>query len=178
MPDIWFYLQEHYTRSQEVSPGVVILHRDEPRTRHWVMHTEKISTGRQVLPIRHDADIALGQLAWPSNADFLRLRLKLRYPFWWNFLKPSRISITVYLSDGTARTLLALVKPNQPSDVWLFPWDEQQLMNYFAPDGENWRSGRPAISRLSLRVSKFDWLSVVPKSVTVEQIDAATVSLN
>ena len=53
------------------------------------------------------------------------------------------------------------------------------MAEYFSNDESDWRTrNRPALVSVQLLVTPFDWLSVVPNSVTVESIDAVQVSFS
>ena len=69
------------------------------------------------------------------------------------------------------------MQPNRNNDIWIYPWDDKQMGDYFLPDKSQWRSGnRPAITAMTLLVTPIDWLSVVPRSVVIESVGAVRLN--
>jgi hypothetical protein len=116
----------------------------------------------------------LGTPDWPaSGADFLRLRLKIDYGPLWKLRKPERMQLEIMRADGSRELKYFIAEPNVATDVWIYPWTEQDLENYFQADESAWRTGsRPAIVGLRLFLTPLDWVSQTPQSVTIEAADA------
>jgi hypothetical protein len=125
------------------------------------------------------AAIELGAPEWPSGgADFLRLRLKLRYGPPWKLRKPERLQLEITRADGSRSLRTFVVEPNVETDVWFYPWDEADLARYFEPNEDAWRaSPRPAITNLRLIASPLDWFSQRPESLTVSAADAVRLHM-
>ena len=50
--------------------------------------------------------------------------------------------------------------------------------SYFPADESEWRPfSQPAVVGVRLFITPFDWISVVPESVSVEQVDAVRASI-
>jgi hypothetical protein len=179
-PDVWFWVLRNYRADQPLAPGVVGLLRDGTRDSRLTMAPYPLSLPARTYTLDQPTTaIGLGAPAWPSTgADFLRLRLKVAYGPLWKLRKPERLQLEITRADGS-RTLRAfVVEPNVSSEIWIYPWDEADLMRYFDNDESAWRNGaRPAITNLRLLVSPFDWFSQPARSVTVEGGDAVRVGL-
>ncbi len=118
-------------------------------------------------------------MRWPSDgADFLKLQLWIDYPIWWRVRKPSCLTLEMFFADGSRKPIQLRSPPNQATDIWVYPWEEKDMMSYFSPDLGQWRKpNRPALTGLRLLVTPFDWISVVPNSVSVKSIEAIQVGL-
>ena len=82
-------------------------------------------------------------------------------------------------ADGSRKPIQLILPPNHATDLWVYPWDDSEMGAYFAADEADWRTGnRPALTDLQLLVTPFDWISVVPNSVTVEAIEAVRVGFS
>ena len=80
-------------------------------------------------------------------------------------------------ADGSRKVVAFVVPPNQSTDVWFYPWDNE-MVGYLSPNEENWHAGtRSPITHLQLRISPMDWVSVIPASVSVEGVDAVQLKL-
>ena len=128
---------------------------------------------------RRNTTFDLGQLRWPTEgADFLKLRVRVDYPFWWRLRKPSAYVVQMSFADGSQKSLQFVLQPGRATDIWVYPWDDETLGSYFSSDEVHWRApNRPAVASLKLLVTPHDWISVVPKSVAVESIEAVRVDL-
>ena len=179
-PEVWFWMFRHYRSEQAVYGGIFGLLRDDSRVARIAMHPLPLSVALRGYPIRKRSDIVdLGDPAWPGgNADFVRLRLTVRYSFWWKLRKPERLVLEIQRADGSDDLVPFIVQPNVPSEVWFYPWDDGDLANYFAQDEIQWRVGpRPAITHLRLRTMPLDWVSVQPDMIEVQSADAVRLSM-
>ena len=180
-PEVWFWIFRHYQAAQPISPGEVGLQRDETRAATITMQPYPLG-----LPMRSYAveartsSIDLGAPQWPaSGADFLRLRLNVRYGPLWKLRKPEKLQLEITRADGSRAVRTFVVEPNRATDLWFYPWDEADLTRYFDADESRWRgSYRPAITNLRLAITPLDWFSEKASSVTVESADAVRVSLS
>lgn len=179
-PELWFYLQSHYQQETEIVPGIIALRSSQERQRRWNMRTTPLALNPLAQTIRLNKDLVVASsLRWPADADFLRLRVTVQYPFWWKLSKPSNALIELRRGDGSYVAIPVLIPPNTPSEIWVFPWDEQQLARYFAPGAETWRtSDRAPITEVRLRFEPMDFLSVAPSKVVVDNLSIASVTLN
>ncbi len=179
-PEVWFWVFRNYRADQPLAPGVVGLLRDDSRA-------AKISTQEYslALPARaynvpeSTVVIDLGAPAWPvGGADFLRLRMKVRYNPLWKLRKPERLQLEITRADGSRSLRRFVIEPNVESDIWFYPWDEAGLADYFDSDESRWRATyRPAITNLRLIVDPLDWFSKKPESVTLDAADAMRFGL-
>ena len=60
-----------------------------------------------------------GARSWTSvspigqpGADFLRLRLTVRYGFWWKLRKPERMQLEITRADGSSELRWFVAQPN------------------------------------------------------------------
>jgi hypothetical protein len=173
-PQLWFYLLEHYRGDTSPLPGSASLFTDETRAARLTFSQQKIAqSAGPVRLTKRSTSLPLRAVQWPeSGADFIKLRLRVDYPFWWRLRKPSKLALQIAFADGTEKRVEFVTAPNRASDVWFYPWEEVGLMSYFSPNAAYWRPGvRPSITGLTLLVNTFDWSSVVPNSVTIEGVD-------
>jgi hypothetical protein len=173
-PEVWLWIRDHYRADQQVTPGVLGLVRDDNR-KAAPQKAQALGLLEQTWPINKRSTLLdLGATSWPaSGADFFRLRLIVRYSFWWKLRKPQRMQLEITRADGTHDLKSFILPPNISSEVWFYPWSEPDLANYFSPDEGLWRVGpRPAITHVRLWVTPLDWISQVPESVTLESADA------
>ena len=178
-PEVWFWVLRHYRSEQQPLPGIFLLQRDNSRSSQIGMQAQPLNIAARTFPIGTRSSVLdLGDPAWPvGNVDFLRLRLTVRYNFWWKLRKPERLQLEITRADGTSDLKAFVVEPNTPSEIWFFPWSEGDLASYFDADQTHWRSNpRPAITRLRLWVTPFDWVSQPPDSIALDSVDI--VSLN
>lgn len=175
-PAVWLYLQRWYSAANAPAPGAEILARDAQRGARWKLAATPLPQGSRDFKIEDDSEIAFAQI--PSQPlDFLRVRLKLSYPLWWKVLKPSNITFTVHYADGNSKNLGTVVEPGKNSEVWIYPWREEQLLQYFAASEDAWRdAGRPAVTGLSVKFTRADVFSVLPEKMEVSGVDAVRVS--
>jgi hypothetical protein len=105
------------------------------------------------------------------------LDLTVRYPFWWHFLKPSRLTVDLELADGTRKSTVGIAEPNKETEVWVYPGDENQLRNFFSNDPADWRAAAPpiAISRISLWFDPLDWLSARPTGINLRDVQVLQI---
>jgi len=180
-PEVWLYLHRHFHRMANLELGLLGLQRDEDRTQRWRLEErawsvptvhQKVAEGKNIL--------VAGLNSLPQeNLDFLKLRIKAHYPFWWRVLKPASMTFFLQGADGKIKAVPALASPNQTYEIWIYPWDESQLMNYFFENQSDWRKPgtRPLIANISVRFDRKDWLSVVPLEFEVQSVEAVHVSL-
>ena len=181
-PELWLYLQEHYEKAFQAAPGVVVLRRNPSRPQFWKIDATD-------LPVRAEArmasfrrspvvDVADG-ISWPARADFLKLTLRLRYPMWWRFLKPSHLFVELRFADGTAKNVVAIVPPNRDFVLWIYPWRDGDLESYFSADENAWRSGVPRVPVERVRISPYrlDRFAINPTALEVERLQAVQLSL-
>jgi hypothetical protein len=178
-PGVWFYYFRHYRLLGAPAPEAVGLVRDDSRDGRIRFSSQSISQSATVIAIKkRSTTIDLGQVRWPSDgADFLKLRLRIDYPVWWRMRKPSCLTLEMYFADGSRKPMQLAVPPNQATDIWVYPGDEKDMVSYFSSDQTQWRPNRPALTGLRLLVTPYDWISVVPNSVSVESIEAIQVGL-
>ena len=174
-PEVWLWLFHHFRADAPVAAGVVPLQRDDSRDGRIVMTARPLLLQRTSFPISdRESVLDLGTPDWPaSGADFLRLRLKIDYGPLWKLRKPERMQLEITRADGSRELKYFIAEPNVATDVWIYPWTEQDLENYFQADESGWRTGsRPAIVGLRLFLTPLDWVSQTPQSVTIEAADA------
>ena len=179
-PELWFYLMRHYHSAGSPANGVLGLARDETRDSRLIFNQQNLGNASGEIPITHrNSAVDLGPIHWPAaGADFLQLRLRVTYSAWWKIRKPSQVSLQITFADGSQKRLPFLVEPNRTSEVWLHPWDEGGMGNYFAADESEWRrASRPAIVGLKLLITRLDWISVVPSRVFIESVAAVGMSM-
>ena len=178
--EIWFWAFRHYRKEQELYHGIFALQRDDSRAARISMLPQSLSVAARSYPIRtRRSQLDLGDPGWPSGADFLRLRLTVRYSFWWKLRKPALIMLEIERTDGSDVLVPFIVEPNVASEVWFYPWDDVELSQYFAADETDWRIGpRPAITHLRLVVRPLDWISVQPDMIEVQSADAVRFGMN
>jgi len=179
-PDVWFWVFRNYRADQPLAPGVIGLVRDETRVARISSQVFPLSLQVHTYPVdSRSAGIELGAPEWPAGgADFLRLRMKLRYSPLWKLRKPERLQLEITRADGSRSLRSFVLEPNVETDVWFYPWDEADLALFFDSHEETWRmSPRPAIANLRLIVSPLDWFSQKPESVTIGAADAVRFDL-
>jgi len=179
-PDVWFWINRHYRSESELGPGVVGLLKDDARARQMSMQPVPLAIVPQSYPISdRNSVVDLGGPAWPvDGADFLRLRLTVRYGPQWKLRKPERLQLEITRADGSRDLQSFVVEPNVAFEVWFYPWNAADLGHYFDADQSGWRSGaRPAITHLRLLVTPFDWVSIPPDSVVIESAEGVRMSL-
>jgi hypothetical protein len=179
-PDVWFYLLRHYRFEGNPVSGVVGLVADGSRDARLTLSQDKIADARPLVRTsKRSTLLDLGTVTWPTaGADFLRLKLRVDYPLWWRLRKPSCLTMQMSFADGSQKSVQFVVEPNRSSDVWVYPWDDKEMGRYFLPDESQWRlENRPALVRLELLITPFDWISVRPRSVSIESVEGVRISL-
>ena len=176
-PELWFWIQRHYRAETEVTPGITGLVRDDGRALKISQEFQPLGLVAHTYPItKRSSLLDLGGITWPSRgADFLWLKVNIRYPITWNLRKPQRLQLEISRADGTVELRSFLAIPNVSSEVWIYPWDESQLSRYFQTDEKMWSVVTPPLTHLRLWVTPLDWVSQVPNSITLE--DARAVRL-
>ncbi len=180
-PDVWFWLNRHYQSPQEVSPGVFGLLKDDSRAVRMSLRPLPLTVVTQSYPIRERSSVVdLGNPLWPADgADFLRLRLTVRYGALWKLRKPERLQLEIERADGSRDLQSFVVEPNLSSDVWFYPWNQTDLARYFADDENRWRSGpRAPVTHLRVLVTPLDWVSQQPDAIVIESVDAVRLGMN
>ena len=179
-PDLWFWINRHYRSESELTPGVVGLLKDDARAEKISLQSLPLVVPAKSYSTRdRSSEIDLGDPAWPADgADFLRLRLTVRYGPEWKLRKPERLQLEITRADGSRGVQSFVVEPNVSSEVWFYPWNQADLARYFDSDEGHWRvSPRPAITRIRLLATPLDWVSLPPDSVVIESADAVRISL-
>jgi hypothetical protein len=179
-PEVWFWILRHYRSEQQPLPGIFQLQRDDSRASRIVMQAQALNLAAHSFPIATRSSVLdLGDPAWPgAGGDFLKLRLTVRYKFWWKLRKPSRLQLEITRADGSSDLKAFILEPNAPSEIWFFPWSDADLPSYFETDETHWRSSpRPAITRLRLLATPFDWVSQQPYSIVVDSVDAVWLNM-
>ena len=162
-------------------PGAAGLITDDTRAPRLVVAEETIAKplGRVALSERN-MTLPLGPVRWPnSGADFLKLRLRLEYPWWWQLRKPSKLTLRIAFDDGTQKSIQFVVPPNHTTDVWFYPWDDRTTIGYFSANPALWRLGpRPTVTALTLMIDPFDWISVTPRNLSIASVEAIRLGMN
>jgi hypothetical protein len=180
-PEVWFWILRHYrSEGAELSPGIFGLLRDDSRATRISIDPHSLGLPAQTFPIHERASaLDLGVPNWPAGADFLRLRLTVRYSLWWKLRKPESMQLEITRADGSTDLRSFIVPPNLSSEVWLYPWRQDELANYFNADESRWRSSpRPAITRLRILAAPLDWVSVTPGAIVLEAADAVQIHMS
>ncbi|HLI62205.1 MAG TPA: hypothetical protein VKV05_02315, partial [Terriglobales bacterium] len=178
-PEVWLWLFHHYRADGEPVPGIVELRWDPARATRIVMTSLPLGLEKRTFPISNrQTTIDLGTPDWPAGgADFLRLRLKVRYGQLWKLRKPERYQLEITRADGSVELSSFIAEPNVSTELWFYPWKLSEMGNYFQADESEWRQGRrPSIVGLRLLLTPFDWVSQTPESVTLEAADAIRFS--
>jgi hypothetical protein len=175
---LWLYYLRHYRLADYLGAEVAGLVRDDSRDSR--IHVASETIGNPFGPVsvsRRSTTFDLGQVRWPTaGADFLKLRVRIDYPFWWTLRKPSAYILQMSFADGSQKSIQFVLQPDHPTDIWVYPWEDESLGSYFSADESRWRTpNRPAVTSLELVVTPHDWISVVPKSVAVESVEAVRV---
>ena len=174
VPRIWLYWQRWYRNDLVAFPGLLILHRDEERGGRWKMTSTSLLPGP--LEGRGAQEITV-PAKFGGDIDFVKIDIKVEYPLWWKLLRPSGIVIRVRFENGAEKSLNAIAQPDRPYEIWIYPWEQAQLANYFAPSPSQWRGGaRPEIESLSLRAEPRDWIAVAPSQITIQDVQAVKLT--
>jgi hypothetical protein len=178
---VWFWMFRHYRSEGEIVPGVFGLQRDDSRAGQLLMNSDRLPILPQTFFIRESTTIL--DLGDPGErityTDFVKFRLTIRYSLWWRLRKPARLQLEIARADGSHELKPFVVEPNVPSDVWIYPWREEELARYFDSDETRWRTNpRPAVTHLRLWISPIDWISVRPEAIVVHLAEAVRVGLD
>jgi hypothetical protein len=179
-PNVWFWINRHYRSEAELTSAVFGLLKDDSRAQRISLQLLPLVVAAQSHPTRKRSSVVdLGDPAWPvDGADFLRLRLTVRYGPQWKLRKPERLQLEISRNDGSRDLQAFVVEPNLSAEVWFFPWKQADLARYFDAGESGWRSGpRPAITHLRLLVTPLDWVSQQPESIVIESAEAVRMSL-
>ena len=179
-PEVWFWMLQHYHSEGQLSTGVFGLPRDDSRGSRISMQAQTLGLAARTYPIRERSSVVdIGLPYWPEGTDFLRLRLTVRYAWWWKLRKPERLQLELIRADGSSELRWFVVQPNTSMEVWFYPWSQPDLARYFDEDESNWRSTpRPAITGLRILSTPLDWVSVAPSAIVVEAADAVRMSMS
>jgi hypothetical protein len=174
-PQVVLYLLRNYREIGEPAPGVLLLERDAQRAAAMQITALPLLRQAGSYEVASGKEIELTQTA--VSPDFLRVRLKLDYPFWWRPLKPGRIIFHVRHADGSEKRVPVMVQPGRDYEVWIYPWTDSEIARYFAVDEGAWRgsSSRPPVTGLSVEFDNQDWASVSPRRMELVGIDAITL---
>ncbi|MFZ0419575.1 MAG: hypothetical protein WAM04_15855 [Candidatus Sulfotelmatobacter sp.] len=187
-PEVWLWLVRHYRlEGGALSEGIFGLRRDDSRDSRISMQAESLGVAAQTFPIRERSSVAdLGKVEWPADADFLRLRLKVRYAFWWKLRKPEAIRVEITRADGSSELRWFVAQPNVSSEIWIYPGSPGDQVHYFDADESQWRNTpgtmprtvpRPTITRLRIVAAPLDWVSATPAAIVLEAADAVRIHL-
>lgn len=180
-PEVWLWLFHHFRADAPVAPGVVTLQRDDSRADRITMTVRPLLLQRTNFSVTdRESMFDLGVPNWPADgADFVRLRLKINYGPQWKLRKPEKMQLEITRANGSRELKTFIAEPNVATDVWIYPWTEEQLGNYFQADESLWRPGsRSVIVGLRLFLTPLDWVSQTPQSVTIEAADAVRFDMN
>jgi hypothetical protein len=179
-PEVWFWMQRHYRAEQQLAPGLAGLQRDEARAARISLQPQPLGVPARTYLIHERSSATDLELPyWPNDADFLRLRLTVRYPVWWKLRKPERMQLELTFANGSTDLQWFVLEPNVSSEVWFYPWSPPELARYFEAEESQWHpASRPAITRLRILATPWDWVSVTPEAIVVEAADAVRVELN
>lgn len=181
-PEVWLYLHRHFHRVANLEQGILGLVRDEQRAGRWHLETMRLPVASVRQPIEEGRLIPLAQLdQWPQqDVDFLKLRIQVRFPLWWRFLKPATMRLFLKRADGSVKARRVVGRPNHKHELWIYPWNEAELMNYFFESPSDWRkTGKHSpITEVSVRFDREDWAAVLPTEVELEGLEAEHVSLH
>ena len=179
-PEVWFWMLQHYRADQQLSTGVFGLLRDDSRASRISVQPQTLGLAARAYPIHErSAVVDLGVPDWPPGADFLRLRLTVRYGFWWKLRKPARLQLEITRADGSSELRWFIAQANVSTDVWFYPWSPPDLVHYLDADESRWRSTpRPSITRLRILTTPLDWISETPDAIVIEAADAVRLGMN
>ncbi len=181
IPDLWFWMMRHYRAQNGTLPdGIVGLVRDDSRASRISLETESLGLVPQTFPVRERSSVTdLGELNWPVDADFLRLRMTVRYGIFWKIRKPEKMQVEITWADGNKELRWFIVQPNISNEIWLYPWNAAELANYLDADEKNWRTTpRLAVTHLRIVATPLDFVSVAPQAIVLEAVDAVRIRLH
>ena len=182
IPEVWFWMVRHYRATEQLSPGVVGLQRDDTRAERMVLQSKSLDLPRRSYAINARSSATdLGAPDWPNGFgfDFIRLRLTVRYPFWWKLRKPERLELEITRADGTRDLQWFVLPPNVSTEIWFYPWQAPELARYFNADESQWRGRSPSpITNLRLLATPLDWVSQQPDAIRIESADAVRLTMS
>jgi len=174
-PYIWLYWQRWYRDDFDALPGLLVLRRDEERGKRWQMISTSVlphavqGTGNEELVLPADS---LG-----DDLDFIKIDVSVEYPFWWKLLRPSSLVVKMRFAGGEEKAVNVIAQPNHPYEIWIYPWEQAQLANYFSASPKQWRSAvRPRIQSLSLLSQPRDWIAVQPSRIKIQDVQTVKLS--
>ncbi len=179
-PEVWFWMLRHYrAEGGALSDGIFGLLRDDSRAARISMQPQTLGLVAQTFPIRERSSVVdLGAPDWPADADFLRLRLTVRYGVWWKLRKPENMQLEITRADGSSELRWFIAQPNVSNEIWLYPWGPAALANYLDADKSHWRTTpRPAITRLRIVATPLDWVSVAPDAIVLEAAESVRINM-
>ena len=174
VPEVWFWMVRHYRLAERLGPGVVGLVRDDARASRITLQSKPLGLPVQSYAIsQRNSATPIGAPNWPADFDFIRLRMRVRYSAWWKLRKPERLQLEITRADGSRDVQWLILQPNVSTDVWFYPWDPSDLVNYFSGDKSEWRpSSRLPVTGLRLLATPLDWVSQQPEAISIEGADA------
>lgn len=173
-PQAVLYLLRWYQQIGEPAPGVLLLERDPQRAQ--AMQIVALSMVGQGGSYEVGPGKELEIMRTAVAPDFLRVRLKLEYPFWWRLLKPGRVIFHVRHADGGEKRVPVMVQPDRDYEIWIYPWEDSEIARYFVSDESTWRApGRAPVTGLSVEFADQDWASISPRRMELAGIDAITL---
>jgi len=179
-PELWFWMLLHYrAEGGALSAGVFGLLRDDSRAARISMRLQTLGLAARTFPIRERSSVVdLGAPEWPVGADFLRLRLTVRYGFWWKLRKPESMQLEITRADGSSELRWFIAQPNVSTEIWLYPWSQPDLAAYLDADENHWRTTpRPAITGLRIVATPLDWVSVAPDAIVLETAESVRINM-
>jgi len=175
-PSVWLYWQRWYKREFDAEPGLMLLHRDEERGRRWNMTLTSVLT-QPVQSMQGSEEIPLPVSSLGDDWDFIKIKLRANYPVWWKLLKPSIFVVWLHFDRGADGSIPAIVQPDHPYEIWIYPGEQAVLANYFSPDASQWRpTARRRLQSLSLQSLPIDWISVTPSRITIQDVQTVKLS--
>ena len=179
IPEVWFWMVRHYRTAEQLMPGVVGLVRDDSRASRIALQSLPLGLPQKTYAIDERSSATdLGTPNWQPGYDFIRLRIKVQYPFWWKLRKPERLQLEITRADGSRDLQWVVLPPNTSTEIWFYPWNAPELAAYFDADPARWRSSpRSSITRLRFIATPLDWVSEQPEAITVEAADAVRLSM-
>ncbi|HUI82689.1 MAG TPA: hypothetical protein VL240_00615 [Candidatus Binatia bacterium] len=174
VPEVWLWMVRHYRAAGQLTPGIIGLERDDSRASRIALEAQPLGIPLRSYPISERSSATdLGSPGWPSGFDFIRLRITVRYSFWWKLRKPERLQLEIARADGSRDWQWLVVQPNVTSEVWFYPWSAPDLAGYFDADEKRWRpASRSAITGLRFLATPLDWVSQQPEAISIEAADA------
>ena len=177
---VWLYLQSRYATEAEPVIGVAVLRRDDARAGKCGRTPHELWRGPQRFN-SGPAEVAVDASKWAAaNPDFVRLLIRAHFPFWWSLAKPSIIFARLQRADGTTKSTRIAVKPNELAEVWIYPWDEINLSNYFRRETSRWRTAerfRPAVTGIQISAEPHDVFSAKPDFIEIDAIDGVALAM-